>query len=286
VRTLAVACLAALVVLAGCGSDDGGRSDDDLRGQTYVALGDSYTSAGGVPEIIDAGCGRSSVNYPRLVADRLGLELTDVSCSGASTTSLVGAQQTVDGPRPAQFAALGKDTEVVTIGIGGNDENFLGVLFTTCLAVRDSDPDGSPCRDAMNTGGTDVLEAALELIETRVTSALAGIRDRAPDAEIVMVGYPQLVPDEGQCDILPLTPEDSDYFRSLMEGLGAATEAAAAEADVHYVDVLEASEGHDICAGDDAWVSGVVDTGRAATMHPFAEEQKAVAELVVEALRD
>ena len=56
-------------------------------------------------------------------------------------------------------------------------------------------------------------------------------------------------------------------------------------AGVHYVDLLEPSEGHDICAGDDAWVNGVVtDPERATGLHPFAEEQQAVADLVVEAL--
>jgi lysophospholipase L1-like esterase len=281
VRTLAASCVLALVGLAGCTSDS-----PDLKGATYVAMGDSYTAAGGVPEVVDAGCGRSSVNYPTLVAEELDLRLTDVSCSGAATASLVGTQQTVTGVRPPQLDALGEDTDIVTIGIGGNDENFLGVLFTTCLGLPDTDPDGAPCRDAMNAGGTDVMVAALEVIRTRVTSALREIRDRAPDARIVMVGYPQLVPAEGSCDVLPLTPDDSAYFRGLMAELGAATEAAAAEAEVDYVDVLAASEGHDICAGEDAWVSGVVDTGRAATLHPFAQEQRAVAQLVIEALED
>ena len=150
-----------------------------------------------MPETVDAACGRSSVNYPALVAEDLDLELTDVSCNAASTTSLVGAQQTLEGPVPAQFAALTEDTDYVTMGIGGNDEDFLAQLFTVCLQVRDTDPDGAPCRDAMNASGTDALVDALELIEGRVTSALVGIRDRSPDATVVMVGYPQLGPRGG-----------------------------------------------------------------------------------------
>jgi lysophospholipase L1-like esterase len=281
VRSLATSCVLVLVAATGCASGGSVR-----EGSTYVAMGDSYTAAAGVPEVVHAGCGRSSVNYPTLVAGELGLELTDVSCSGAATANLAAGQQTVTGVMPPQLDALTEDTDYVTIGIGGNDENFLGLLFTTCLSVRDPDPDGSLCRDAMNAGGTDVLKASVAVIQDQVTSALAEIRDRAPDARIVLVGYPQLVPADGSCDILPLTPDDADYFRGLMADLGAATEAAAAEAEVEYVDVLAASEGHDICAGEDAWVSGVVPTGRAATMHPFAEEQRAVADLVVEALKD
>lgn len=281
----------AFVVVVACGGCTSDASDDtrtpDPDGTSYVAMGDSYTAAVGVPEVVDASCSRSSANYPALVAEKLEVELTDVSCSGASTTSLTEAQETTAGVVPAQFSALDANTDYVTLGIGGNDEDLFSTLITTCLALRASDPDSTPCRDAMNAGGTDASRDSIELIQDRVTSALVGIRDRAPDATIVMVGYPQLVPAEGECDLLPLTPGDYDYLRGVIADLGAATEAAAAEANVAYVDVLAASEGHDICAGKDAWVSGIGgSTDRAAPLHPFAEEQQAVADLVVEALED
>jgi hypothetical protein len=49
--------------------------------------------------------------------------------------------------------------------------------------------------------------------------------------------------------------------------------------------VAKASRGHDLCA-DDPWVNGsVTDQKRAAAYHPFAEEQVAVADLVVAGIR-
>ena len=286
-RTPVALALAASVLVAGAGCSSDDQQSPDPDGATYVALGDSYTAAPGVPDMVDAGCGRSSANYPALVAGELGLELTDVSCGGASTTSLVGAQETTAGVVPAQFAALGEGTDYVTLGIGGNDAGLFEKLFSTCLGLRASDPDGAPCLDAMTAGGSDALLEAIELIQGRVTSALVGIRDRAPNASIVMVGYPQLMPAEGQCDQLPLTPRDYDYFRSVLTELGGATKTAAADAEVAYVDVLAASEGHDVCAGKDAWVNGVGGNNeRASSLHPFAEEQQAVAELVVAAFED
>jgi lysophospholipase L1-like esterase len=291
VRSLAAACAVALVILAGCGSDQtdaGEPTPQPSEGASaYVAMGDSYTAAPGVGETVNAGCHRSDSNYPALVADELGLELTDVSCGGATTTSLVGVQQTSEGAVPPQFAALTPETDVVTLSIGGNDKGLFADLLSTCVFLRAGDPGGSPCRDAFNADGTDRALETIEVIRTRVTSALVGIRDRAPDARIVLVGYPQLVPDSGQCELLPLTPDDYDYVRGLIETLGAATEGAAADADVPYVDLLAASEGHDICAGEDAWVNGVGgSTDEAMGMHPFGREQEAVAELVVEALGD
>lgn len=293
-RSLAASCAVLLALLAGCGGDAGegstgagGAPAPPADARTYVAMGDSYTAAPGVGETVDAGCHRSSSNYPSLVAAELGLALTDVSCGGATTTSLVGVQQTPAGAVPPQFAALTAETDVVTLSLGGNDESLFPDLFTSCLALRDQDPDGAPCRDVFDAGGTDRALATVALVEGRLTSALVGIQDRAPRAQVVLVGYPQLVPASGRCDLLPLTPDDYDYVRDLMVALGAATEKAAADAGVAYVDVLAASEGHDICAGEEAWVNGVGGpTDGAMGMHPFGAEQEAVADLVVEALAD
>lgn len=258
---------------------------DDAR--TYVALGDSYTAAPGVPETVDEGCSRSSSNYPSLLAEELGLTLTDVSCGGATTTSLVGVQTTSTGPVPPQFAALTPETDVVTLGIGGNDEGLFGELLSTCLLLRDDARGASPCRDAFNDNGEDRALTTIGLVQERVTSALVGILDRAPDAEVVLVGYPQLVPAKGRCDLLPLSPGDYGYAREIITALGDAMKAAAAAAEVDYVDVLAASKGHDICAGEDAWVNGVGGpTDEAAGMHPFVEEQRAVADMLAEIVQD
>ena len=253
---------------------------------TYVALGDSYTAAPGVP-VTDTsnGCLRSSGNYPALVAEALDVSYVDVSCGGASTASLVGTQQTSTGPVPPQFDALEESTELVTIGIGGNDLSLFSDLVSTCVQVSRPEANGSPCRDAMTAGGADRLLGKIRLIEERVTSALLGIHDRAPSAELVLVGYPQLAPATGSCAALPLAPGDYPYVRDIQTRLGRALEAAAKEADAVYVDMLAASRGHDICAGKEAWVNGTAsDLERAIAFHPFAEEQQAVAELVLDAL--
>jgi hypothetical protein len=298
VRVLAATCLVLALAGSGCTSDEGhpeaaapttssGTTSEDettREAPTYVAMGDSYTSAPGVGETADAGCFRSTSNYPSLVAAELGLALTDVSCGGATTTSLVGVQETPSGAVPPQFAALTPETDVVTLSIGGNDEDLFPELLGTCVAVRDRDPDGAPCREVFDADGSDRALEIIELVEHRVASALAGIRDRAPGAQVVLIGYPQLAPAAGQCDLLPLTPADYAYVRGLMTALGAATRSAASEAGVSYVDVLAASDGHDICAGADAWVNGVGGSDQAMAMHPFAAEQRAVADLVVEAL--
>ncbi len=251
---------------------------------TYVALGDSYTAAPGVPQTdLTTGCARSDGNYPALLASALDTEVVDVSCSGASTLDLVGAQQTGGKVVPAQFDALTPDTSLVTLGIGGNDLQLFRTLVGTCAQLGSSQPDGAPCHDQMAAAGArDPLVRKIGRIRARVTAAIRGVHDRSPDATVVLVGYPQPVPARGTCPILPLARGDYAYVRSITEKLGDALRSAAEAGDATYVDMVEASAGHDICAGSKAWVNGIqTDMARAVAFHPFAEEQQAVADLIL-----
>lgn len=250
----------------------------------YVALGDSYTAAPLVPDTdLQDGCLQSDGNYPHLVAEELeGTALVDVSCSGADTLSLVGVQRTSDGlTRPPQFDAVTEDTSLVTLRIGGNDFGLFSTLVGGCAQVARTDPDGSPCTDVASGEATEVLAK----IEDRIASAVAGIQDRAPDARVIVVGYPQIVPqDDTSCAALPLATGDLPFARTVNEGLSDAAEEAARRAGVDFVDAYALSEGHDICS-DDPWIAGKdTDAGRALAFHPYAEEQEAVAQEVLEVL--
>jgi hypothetical protein len=277
VRRVAVALLTAACLTA-C-SDD---APDPADHPTYVAMGDSYTAAPGVPTTEStSGCSRSDRNYPTLVAESLGADLTDVSCSGATTQDLTQGQQTGTVTQDPQFDALSEDTSLVTLGMGGNDGGLFGVVGVRCMLLGGIDPTGSPCEAQTSSEVEQILAAT----QDSLTEAVAAIRDRAPDATVLVVGYPQLVPETGTCPILPLADGDYAYVRGLVADLDAALEEAARAGGATYVDVLTASAGHDVCAGQDAWVNGVENApDRAIGLHPFGEEQAAVAALVEEAL--
>ena len=298
-RTVAVLALSALGALTGC--DDGSPSATvgnpqpstaapahDSPYPTYVALGDSYTAAPGVPQTEQkTGCLRSNGNYASLVANRLESDFVDVTCSGATTVALIGAQHTADHVYPPQFATLSADTSLVTVGIGGNDLELFQTMVGTCGQLGLSDPDGSPCRDYMKDAGKkrDLLVEQIDSIGGRVKAALEGIHDRAPQARVVFVGYPQPVPAKGTCRILPLAKGDYPYVRGLVVELNDALRTAARKAEADFIDLVKVSKGHDICAGSDAWVNGVnTDLMRALAFHPFAEEQQAVADLIMKKL--
>ncbi len=252
------------------------------NGQQYVALGDSYTSAPYVPTTDpDDGCLRSDGNYPHLVAARLGYALDDVSCAGATSASMVGVQQTANGQTAsAQFDAIGPGTDLVTLGIGGNDIGLFPAVGT-CFSLAATDPTGSPCTDQLR-GTRQDLARRVRGVEDRIAAVVDGIRDRAPEAQVIVVSYPQLFPETGTCDALPLADGDYAYLRAVNAALSRSMEAGARAEDADVVDVLSLSKGHSVCS-DDPWVNGVEDDpGAALALHPFAEEQRAVADVIVQ----
>lgn len=96
----------------------------------YVALGDSYSAGSGVlPADLSAPllCLRSELNYPGVVAERTGAALTDVTCGAAQTKHFTQAQYP---GVPAQLDAVRSDTRLITLTIGGNDNNtFIGAML-------------------------------------------------------------------------------------------------------------------------------------------------------------
>jgi lysophospholipase L1-like esterase len=227
-------------------------------------------------------CLRSRVNYPALVAKAMpGTALTDVSCSGAATGDMTTAQRGMTGSVPPQFDALDRGTDLVTIGLGGNDGGFFAAVLGQCTRLRTADSTGSPCTARLETG----LDASLQRIRGNVAGAVAGVRQRSPDARILVIGYPQIVPASGTCSDLPLADGDYPFAREVNQRLTEAVQAAAADSKAEYVDLWAPSEGHDICA-DEPWINGrVTSAQRALAYHPLAVEQEAVADLVLEKVR-
>jgi lysophospholipase L1-like esterase len=290
VAALVVVVLAAAAALAAAPTHapvaPGSPREPQVR--EYVALGDSYTAGPLIPCGVPAlGCFRSTHNYPALVAASLDVErLVDVSCSGADTADMTSRQHTGFAVVPAQLAALSPRTDLVTVGIGGNDSGVFGALVGVCPDLRASDPDGSPCRAHFSAGGRDLLLSAAADVRQRVTRVLRRVHQRAPDARVLVVGYPRITPRDGVCpDVLPFAAGDYAYADRVERRLNASLRAASHRAGAGYVDTYAASRGHDACAGAQAWVNGQQTLlGRAQSYHPFRSYMRATADLVVRRL--
>ena len=113
--------------------------------QSYVALGDSYTAGPIIPVQQTDPLGLPAVG-PQLSPPRraaLGVSnFRDPSCSGAETEDMTMPQGVSPGPNPPQFDSLAADTQLVTVGIGGNDIGFSEIVESCACAhaVRASVP--------------------------------------------------------------------------------------------------------------------------------------------------
>jgi lysophospholipase L1-like esterase len=256
----------------------------------YVSLGDSYTSAPLVPVPTGnpIGCGRSTNNYPSDVARVIKpSSFTDVSCGSATTVNMTQPQSVpFGGTNPPQFNALATGDALVTIGIGGNDAGLIGVA-EECVELDIIRPFGSACKNHYAAAGGDPNVAAIKATGPKVAAVLQGIHARAPQARVVIVGYPDGLPVNGSnCwPTVPLSSGDISYINSLEQQLNSAIAAAASGNNATYVDTFASSVGHDACkAPGVAWVNGVVPTSPGYPLHPNQAGEQNMAEQVLAAL--
>jgi lysophospholipase L1-like esterase len=287
-RRVRRAILAAVLALAGALGI--GLAPDPAAAQTpgrYVALGDSFTAGPLIPNqsLSPLGCLRSDQNYPSEVqrALRFG-QFVDVSCSGADTGDMTSPQNVTPGPNPPQFDALTADTTVVTLGIGGNDIGFSSII-ENCVSLN---PFATPCRDRYVRNGVDELQQRIADTAPDIAATLQGIRARAPQARIYVVGYPAIVPDSGNgCwPSLPIAWNDVPYIRSTHKSLNAMLAQQAAANGATYVDVYTPSIGRDACrSAGTRWVEPLVPGNAAAPIHPNARGMDGMAAVVAAAIQ-
>lgn len=251
----------------------------------YVALGDSFAAGPFIPQqrTDPIGCARSTRNYPALIAEGLDVgEFTDVTCSAATTEHMTAPQTVPLGSNPAQFDALRPDTDLVTVTIGGNDIGFYDIMLT-CGRLSATDPVGDPCRRQATAGGTDRYAERIVDAAPKVAGVLREIRERSPDARVLMVGYLRILPPTTGCwPILPIARGDVPYLDGIQQQM---TSMMATQAEAHgaqFVDAYAGSLGHDTCQTTGVkWVENLVLTSPAFWVHPNADGMQAVADLTL-----
>ncbi|CAM5523702.1 lipase [Streptomyces canarius] len=282
--TVGAALLSAGAALAPAGTAAASTVTAGRTTVDYVALGDSYASAPLVPTQVDATCLRSSQNYPSLVAQSKSATLTDVSCSGATTADLTAPQ--ADGV-PAQLDAVNRRTDLVTVTIGGNDIGFSTVLGT-CAQLTATDPAGTPCRTHFAGTGADQISDAIARTGPKVAQVLRGIHQRAPHARVVVVGYPDLFPDDGvgcTSKTVPLAMGDFAWLRDKEKELNAMLARQAFKSGARYVNTYTPTVGHDLCKPTgERWIETFAPETPAAPVHPNATGERVMASAVEAAL--
>jgi len=225
----------------------------------YVALGDSYSSGLGAGSYVSSSgsCDRSANAYPEQWAAAYSpASFVSVACAGATTSDVISSQ----------VSALSAATTLVSITIGGNDAGFSGVMETCVLRSTSS------CLSAV-TAAKSIVTSQLP---ARLTSTLQAIRQRAPSARIVLLGYPDLydLSKSGTC--IGLSTQDRTALNSGADALDTALQAAvtrAADPGIVYADVRGQFAPHEICDAD-RWLHSVDLLAISSSYHPTASGQK------------
>ncbi|SDD60810.1 SGNH/GDSL hydrolase family protein [Actinokineospora iranica] len=260
-----------------------------VRFHHYVALGDSYASGPGIPDQGNepAGCGRASRNYPGQLANWLRVpDFRDVTCGGATTAHMTAPQRVPGGENPPQFDALRQETDLVTITIGGNDVGFSQIM-DACGRAGAADPTGSPCRAHFTASGSDVLAQRVEATGKRVRAVLAGVKERSPNAVVLVVGYLRILPPETGCwPQVPFAAGDNAYFDRVQESLNRTLAEVARSAGARFVTPYTYSLDRDSCQPPERrWVEPLRPAAPAQAVHPNENGMKIVAGLAWLTLR-
>ena len=260
-------------------------------GGPFVALGDSFAAGNlipGSPSGTPAGCLRSSHDYGADAAAALGsARYIDATCTSASTKSMTQPEQVLGGTNPPQFSSLAADDSVVTLTIGGDDVGFTSVL-ETCAALSLTDLFGDPCQRHYTAGGTDRLAAAIKATAPKVAAVLREIHARAPHARVLLVGYPDILPRQGDgCwPEVPFAFGDLPYLRGQEIALNQMLARTATANGATFVDTYTATTGHDVCQSPDVKdVEGLIPTSLAYPFHPNRRGERVMADAVLVALR-
>jgi lysophospholipase L1-like esterase len=220
-------------------------------GANYVALGDSYSSGVGAGDYIGSSgsCDRSPNAYSQLWANaNAPASYVSVACSGATTADVVNNQ----------LSALNSSTTLVSITIGGNDENFAGIMEDCNLYGTDT------CVNDINAAEAD----ASANLPGRLGNVYSGIASRAPNARVVVLDYPDFYDLANDCVGLSQTSRTKiDEGIDLVDSITANTASAYG---FTFADVRGAFDGHEIC-DDNRWLHSVNFLDFTESYHPTAD---------------
>ena len=215
----------------------GGLVTASAFADNYVALGDSYSSGTGTRDYsLNSGCQRGPYAYPALIkADRPNTSLTFVACSGAKTADVLNNQ----------VSSLSTSTNIVTITIGGNDAGFSDVITSCALPLVS-------CNGDITTAQSFISNT----LPGRLNSVYAQIRSRAPNARVVVLGYPRLFMGVDCNAGTFFSTDEMTKLNATADLLKSVTAARAAAYGFTFKDAIPSFTGHAVCSSSE-WLNGL-----------------------------
>lgn len=252
----------------------------------YLALGDSFSSGEGETDdtYYQQGtndefekCHTSKRSYPYLIAAELGIspdKVKSVACSGAVTGDIIGEdlnywgqgkrlQDNSEEPNKiikviAQTSAVelfipGRVHQIsfaeryrprmITVGIGGNDVGFMDKL-RTCIGT-------DTCEWANTAEGREKTALELKRLYNTLVDTYGALHDASPSSKIYAIGYPRIIDQDGQCDILHgllLNETERTFMNEGITYINDIVESAAKKVGIAYLDI-ENTLGNQVLCG-------------------------------------
>lgn len=287
----------------------------------YVALGDSYSSGeggsqydgdtnhpkhyctttpDGYPDCKEREdfnvCHRSTEAYGQRVSREVKFkgDYKFAACSGAVTDDFYDKKGSTNKPQHGekkQLDNVNANTSLITLSVGGNDANF-GTVIENCVKAGLNPT--SHCKD-----DAEQIRKDIDAIRDDVAALLREARKKAPNARIVVVGYPRLFPEppKGGNDDTVIDPEDQAFLNGESRHInqvikGAVDDVGGANNGVEFVDPYDAFDGCEIgtdnsCMNDiklgDRNGKPPIDAG---SFHPNDRGHERLSELVEKQIRE
>ncbi|MEV6155052.1 SGNH/GDSL hydrolase family protein [Nonomuraea sp. NPDC052129] len=255
-----------------------------------AALGDSYSSgegAGSYYRESDAlhgtpdwnGCRRSKNAWSRKLhlyglSGELGplsdtwstnAELGFVACSGAQTQNVRDwsfAQRQPNGEgqfkeqNQVNSGVLDENTTLVTLTLGGNDNQ----AFTSAMM---------DCAQGACSLDSGFLPKYKQLADAMIPDLEWTVRDiaqKAPNAQILLVGYPELIARDRECDSALISASEAaalnelaNYADGKQAQMVTTLAGGSSPIKVAYANPVNTFIGHGACALDTEWINAVVN---------------------------
>ncbi|WP_181762589.1 SGNH/GDSL hydrolase family protein [Pseudarthrobacter sp. B4EP4b] len=268
---------------------------------TYVALGDSFSSGEGAPEagkfIVGSDtstdkCHRSVNAYSYVDKTLPGMPSNYEfhACSGAivrdfftpfptNHTNRLGQPENPDESH-AQLDWVGSTSRLISLTIGGNDAGFASVL-SDCIW-----PSKKSCKEkyaAQVDQKIDTLAGVAGGPDT-VKALFSALREKASisNAKVVVLGYPRFFPQDTKAacklgvNYKVFSAEDLNWINSEIWKLDVLLNLRAIEAGFQYVNVYDAFRGHELCTKN-PYMNTLVVPDVNQSFHPNKQGQAALA---------
>jgi hypothetical protein len=264
-------------------TDNNGALDDDKGRNACHRSPFAWTRLGWLADNASASIGARGDSWDSSIDFQMH------SCSGARTHNMLPFHTATPTQEPRNaFGIQGKgqygemtqidkgyldeNTTLVTLAIGGNDARFTDVI-KECIYGGGF----LPCPDTKLSGESEPLKVTVPRaidgpVRDSVLLTLREIHARAPNAHIVLMGYPRLLENSGGC-IAGIGTEEAPWLNLMVDRMAATLDGVAVQATIEgattwFSNPIEEFSGKAIC-GDPESIHGIVSNTTAGDKPQF-----------------